>query len=101
MVMKFSSCLFAIWMKTKKPVFAVILLLKQEHTTIDTVLYLILVQGVWLESFILISAWDVPVDEHRGVTSVAVIGVSAEQLIVKDFPIWLSRRGPGDQKSSL
>lgn len=64
-------------------------------------LYLILVQSVRLKCFILISSRDIPVDKRCSIISVVVSDVSAEQLVMKNFAIWLSWRGPGDQKSGL
>lgn len=96
-----SFCLCALLIKSKKPVVAGVLLHKQVQSRIHTVLYLILVQGVWLECFIRVRSRDILVDERRGVTSVVGGGAAAEQLIIKDFPIWLSWRGPGDQKCGV
>lgn len=60
--------------------------------------YLVLVYSIRLECFIPVSGGDVPVDKCSCITSVAVGGRSqpAIHLIMKDSPIWLRWRGPGE-----
>lgn len=67
------------------------------------VFYLILVYSIWLEGFVFVSSWDVLVNKCWCITGAVVSDVlrPAVQLIMKDSPIWLRWRGPGEQKGGL
>lgn len=61
-------------------------------------LYLVLVLSIWLECFIFASSGDIPVDQCFCITSAGATGIiqPAVHLIMKDYTIWLSWRGPGE-----